>query len=346
MEKIAEESKGAIMKEVGVGVIGLGFIGSKHAEVFANSSNAKLVAVSDTNTELLNTFAEKFGCLQYHDYTELLDRSDIDIVSICLPENAHVIASEEAAKRNKHVLLEKPLALTLEECDKIISAFQKSHTKLMVGHLLRFDTKYSQAYKYVKEGGIGEVVLIRAQRNGMISAGRRSGKYASVAFHVGIHDVDLALWFADSPPSYVFAAKTEKLLKTVGVEDSIASTIVHKDGSISTVGSTWVLPDSLGSGVNASFEVFGTKGFVSVDIGVERGLRMFSENDGWQYPDIWHWPKEMNGLGGCLKAEIDHFVHCVINDKEPLITASDARKAVAVTLAALESAKSSNKVIL
>lgn len=334
------------MKEVGVAILGLGFIGSKHAEVFANSPNARLVAICDKDKSIMESLSRRFSCDQCKDYGELLLREDIDIVSICLPEDSHVIASKEAAKAGKHVLVEKPLAMTLDECDQIIEAFADRKTKLMVGHLLRFDTKYSQAHRYVEEGKIGDIVFIRAQRNGMVSAARRSGKYASVAFHVGIHDMDLALWFAESPPDYLYAAKTEKMLGSMGIEDSIVSTITHENGSVSTVGSSWVLPDSMGSGVNASLEVYGTTGFVAVEVGPERGLRLFSEEDGWQYPDIWHWPAELKGLGGCLKAEIDHFVDCVINDKEPLVTAIDARKAVSATLAALESARTSEKVKL
>ncbi len=333
------------MNKIRVGVIGLGFIGEKHAQIYSSSKACNLVAVCDTNQELSEETARKLDCKTFSDYMEIISSDHIDAVSICLPEHMHVHAAVEAAEHGKQILLEKPLAMSFSDCDTIIKAARRNSVKLLVGHLLRFDPKYSQAYQYVKNGGIGEVILIRAQRNGMLSAGYRSGKYGSVVFHVGVHDIDLALWFASSKPVSVFAAKTEKVLRKVPTEDSVTSIVKFEDDSIATIGSSWILPDSTGSGVNANLEILGSEGYVSIDVGSERGLRLFNNNRGWEYPDLWHWPSVWNKIGGCLEAEIDHFLTCVSTDTDPIVRPEDALNAVSVALAILESANSGKTVI-
>lgn len=332
------------MNKTRIGVIGLGFIGSKHAQIYSSSNACSLIAVCDTDEHLSEGTARELGCGAFSDYMDILTRDSVDAVSICLPEHMHVHAAVEAAEHGKHILLEKPLAMSIHDCETIIEAARKNNVKLLVGHLLRFDPKYAQAYQYVKSGAIGDIVLIRAQRNGMLSAGYRSGKYGSVVFHVGVHDIDLALWFASSKPVSVYAAKTERVLTEVKTEDSVTSIVKFEDDSIATIGSSWILPDSLGSGVNANLEILGSEGYVSIDVGSERGLRLFNSNQGWEYPDLWHWPTVWNKIGGCLKAEIDHFLDCLVTDLDPIVRPEDSLNAVSLALAMLESAKSGKTV--
>ncbi len=332
------------MSKTRVGVIGLGFIGMKHARIYSSSEACTLEAVCDTNTELSEETAKELNCKAFSDYMEILTSEDIEAVSICLPEDMHVHASVKAAEYGKHILLEKPLAMSFEDCETIIEAAKRSNVKLLVGHLLRFDPKYAQAYEYVKDGGIGDIILIRAQRNGMLSAGYRSGKYGSVVFHVGVHDIDLALWFAGSKPFSVYAAKTEKILTEVQTEDSVTSIVKFEDDSIATIGSSWILPDSIGSGVNANLEILGSEGYVSIDVGTERGLRLFNTDDGWKHPDLWHWPSVWGKIGGCLRAEIEHFLSCVVTDSTPIVNPEESLNAVSVALAILESAESGKTI--
>lgn len=334
------------MKEIGVGVIGAGFIGSKHAEVYASLEGCRLVGMCDVNHERLHAQCEKLHCQPFTDYRELIERDDVDAVSICLPEANHVKASVECAQGGKHILLEKPLATNLEDCDRILDAVAGSGVTFTVGHLLRFDPKYAQAYEYVRSGGIGNIVQVKAQRNGMISAGYGAGRGTSVMFHVGIHDVDLMLWFADDSPIRVSAEKADGVLGSLGTEDAVLSTVKFRKGAIGSVGASWVLGDRLGSGVNASMEIIGDKGYIGIDLGAERGLRVFSDSDGWLFPDLWHWPSFGGRMGGALEAQLRHFLRCIREQTPPLVSGAEARSAVAVVLAALESASKGVPVTL
>lgn len=334
------------MKEIGVGVIGAGFIGSKHAEIYASLEGCRLVGICDVNQERLHAQCEKLHCRPFTDYRELVERDDVDAVSICLPEANHVGASVDCAQRGKHILLEKPLATSLEDCDRILEAVAGSGVTFTVGHLLRFDPKYAQAYEYVRSGGIGNIVQVKAQRNGMISAGYGAGRGTSVMFHVGIHDVDLMLWFADDSPIRVSAEKADGVLGSLGTEDAVLSTVKFRKGAIGSVGASWVLNDRLGSGVNASMEIIGDKGYISIDLGAERGLRVFSDSDGWLFPDLWHWPSFGGTMGGALEAQLRHFLRCIREQTPPLVSGVEARSAVAVVLAALESASKGVPVML
>ena len=332
-------------EKIGIGVIGVGFIGSKHAEIFSELKDCNLVGIADTNEELMIKKSKDLECLGFANYEELIQRNDIAAISICLPENDHVAASINTIEAGKHLFLEKPLATSLKDCDQILDCVAKHKVKLMTGHLLRFDPKYAQAYEAIKSGKIGEILQIKAQRDGMLSAGYHSGKNTSVIFHVGIHDIDLMLWYANSIPTKVYAEQVKKVLKDVASEDAILSMVKFENGTVGFVGCSWVLDDQLGSGLNASMEIIGSKGYLSINVGAERGLRIFSNKEGWQYPDLWHWPIVWKRISGCLEVELRHFVECIQEDKDILISGEQARSAVMVASAALSSIVMSNLLI-
>ena len=103
-------------------IIGCGVIAPSHAEGIVNTPSAKLVAVADVIEERAREFAQKYNCDWYVDYKEMLDRPDIDVVNICTPSGLHSEMAIEAMKRGKHVLTEKPMAVTLEQAEAMIEA--------------------------------------------------------------------------------------------------------------------------------------------------------------------------------------------------------------------------------
>ena len=107
------------MEQLKVGVIGGGFIGTIHARIFHESFGAQLVAVADAEAKVEDRVKQSFGCQFYTDYEQMLKEADIEAVSICLPDVNHVAPAVAAAKAGKHILLEKPMARTVEDCLKI-----------------------------------------------------------------------------------------------------------------------------------------------------------------------------------------------------------------------------------
>jgi predicted dehydrogenase len=144
--------------ELGVGIIGAGFFGGEHARAVAAVSGARLVAASARTPARLTAFTEQFGGTGYADYRALLDDSAVDAVCIALPNNLHAEATVAAARAGKAILLEKPMASTLAECDAIVNAVHETGAPLMVAHPYRFMRAYQEAIRLVKAGEIGRPV--------------------------------------------------------------------------------------------------------------------------------------------------------------------------------------------
>ena len=147
------------MKEqLGIGVIGVGTFGSLHARLYKQLGICELKAVADVNPKRLDEICPLLQVEGYGDYRELLKRDDVHAVSICTTDELHVAPAIAAASAGKHIFVEKPLALTPQDCDQIIEAAQAAGVKLTVGHILRFDPRYATARKEIQDGKIGQLV--------------------------------------------------------------------------------------------------------------------------------------------------------------------------------------------
>jgi len=326
------------------GVIGVGVFGSLHARVYAESRHAELVAVADAVPERAAEVAEPFGAEALSGFEELVSRDDIDIVSVCTPDDLHTAPIVAAARAGKHVLTEKPLATELEGCDAILDAVAEAKVKLMVGHILRFDPRYYQARAAIQAGEIGEVVHFFARRNNKITSADRLGRRSTPLFFLGIHDIDFLRWCAGAKAERVFAEQTSKRLVDLPCEDSTLALIRFANGAIASLETTWILPESFPSMLDARFEAVGTKGTVNVDV-FKQGLSIHRET-GVEHPHTVYAPELDGKLVGALRDEIEHFMDCVVTDREPLVTGQDGRAAVEIALAIAESAGSGMPVAL
>src|SRR5947209_9097282 len=141
-----KQGRGETMRAVGYGVIGLGFFGEKHAEVVASLPQAELRAVCTRSEERLKEIQRRLGVPRaYRDYHELLADPGVEAVSVVTHVDDHVAPALAALRAGKHVLLEKPMARTAAECDRILRAAEKAGTTLMVGHICRFNPRYAIA---------------------------------------------------------------------------------------------------------------------------------------------------------------------------------------------------------
>ena len=162
------------------GVIGVGTFGSLHARVYAELESTDLVAVADIQSERIEHFASQYGARGYADYNELLEKEDLDIVSVCTSDELHLKPALAAAAAGKHILVEKPLSLNVSDCDTMIRAAEDAGVKLMVGQILRFDPRYYAARQAIAEGQIGDPVHLFARRNNLRKSAIRLGKHTSV----------------------------------------------------------------------------------------------------------------------------------------------------------------------
>ncbi len=127
---------------VRVGLAGLGFMGGTHAQCHAALPNAELVAVVDVEPDRRERFAATYGAKPFASLEEMLSSVEVDMVDICMPTYLHRKAVEQVAAAGRQVLCEKPMALTVEDCDAMIAATKKAKVKFMIGQVLRFWPEY------------------------------------------------------------------------------------------------------------------------------------------------------------------------------------------------------------
>ncbi len=291
-----------------VGVIGLGFFGSRHARVFAEHPAAELIAVCDRDEARASDLADRLAVHHSPDFQELLARDDIDAISICLPDRQHEEVAIAAAAAGKAILLEKPLAHSAEAAGRIVAAVETHGGRMMVGHILRHDLRYVQVYEAAAPERLGEPIHLRAKRNGTRSTARRLGGGSSILFYMGVHDVDAMQWIARSPVVRVYAQKCEAL--GTGNEDALYAVVNFENGAIGNLDYSWAWPDGLMNGFRSAFEIVGTRSAAAMDVS-DQGL-YFVDDAGTQGGDTHLWPEVNGRIGGALADELDHFVKATL----------------------------------
>lgn len=323
-----------------VAVVGAGFMGELHARTYAECDSADLVAVVDLNEEVGRDIAERYGARYVRDVQELLDGGEVDAYTVALPDRLHVEVTSRILESGKSVLLEKPMADTLEGARRIAEAADRGGGRLMVGHILRFDPRYVDAAATVADGGVGDPVHITGTRFSFREVGERMAGSSSVCFYLGIHDADAIQWVTGKRVSTVYSRAVSKIMPAAGVEseDSIFTTCEFEDGTIGALHIGWSIPGYMPSGINARLEVVGTDGVIKLDVH-NHGLEII-RSSGVSLPDGLHWP-EINGrISGDLADEVLHFVTSVRDGKEFVISVPEAMRAVAVNDAILRSVDS------
>lgn len=333
------------MERVRVGIVGTGMIGELHALAFAQSPLAELLVVCDSNREKAKAVGEKLGIPFVCDSSEVFN-FPIEAVVVCLPEHLHFATTMEAIEKGKHVLVEKPLVMNLEEGKQIVQkARERSNLKIMVGHILRFDPRYAQARQMVVEGKIGKLSHFYARRNNRITDALRIATRSSSLMYLGVHDLDLMLWCSGSRAKRVFALANFEVLKEYGVPDTVLGLIEFENGVLGSIELSWILPEHYPGAIDGVFEIVGTKGVIEVKV-LDQGLRIISEDSHWMYPDTMHWPALYGYLEGDLRREVESFLRCIIYDTPVPVTLEEGLEAVRLAVALEESYQRGREVLL
>lgn len=322
-------------KTLKVGVIGLGFFGTRHARIYADHPAAELVAVCDSDQTRAASVAAEMGAKAFDDFGALLARPELDAVSICLPDRLHEEAAVAAAGAGKAILLEKPLAHDSASARRIVAAVEKNSVRFMVGHILRFDPRYVQTFHAAAPERLGAPIHLRAKRNGIRATAQRLGASSSVLFYMGVHDVDAMQWVARSRISRVYAQKVE-LLGT-GNEDALYAVVNFENGAIGNIDYSWAWPDGLMNGFRSSLEIIGTKSATYIDC-TDQGFYVVEDN-GTSGGDTHLWPEINDRIAGDLADEIDHFIKATLAGKPYVQHYRDAFDAIPVLDALAQSAR-------
>ena len=324
-------------RQVRVGVIGVGVMGTIHAEAYARHPLAELVAVSDLDPERAEAVAAKCGRAVHVDTPALLARDDIDAVSICTPDQSHVEPTLTALEAGKHVLLEKPIATTLADADTIIRAAEQARGHLMLGFIVRFDPRYARVKEMLVGGELGELKAIYARRHNCLAAQDVLQGRVSVLSFLGVHDFDIMCWLADAAATRVYTEAATGILSSRGfdVEDQTYTLVRFANGVVGCADIGWALPASHPRKADFKLQAVGSEGVADIDT-MEQGLRTYQADKGTQFPSFGH----------SIDAEVSHFIDSILHDTPPLITGQDGRRALEVSIAAQKSAETGDVVHL
>lgn len=316
--------------DVRVGIVGAGCMGSLRARALAEIGGVEIAGVSDLDIERARRISPSPES-SYSNVGDLLNQAGPDAVIVATSEAAHREAAVKSLEYGAHLLVEKPMATTVEDCDAMIAASSKVKKTLMVGHTLRFDPRYALAAERVQAGEIGSCIHAFCRRNNTVQTPARLGGSCSVLQFLAVHEFDWLLWALSDTPRSVFAAAARKLQ---AVDDSVFTTVKFARGAVAMVETSWALPADLALGLHAEAQVIGTKGAVFVD-GSRRGLMLQSEEA--TYLDYVYTASVHGHAVGPAVEETRHFIRCVRGEEQPPADGEAGRAAVRLVVAAQRS---------
>lgn len=322
-----------------IGLVGAGFIGSVHLSAYANMPGVEVVGVADSRSEVAVAGAARVGARPYASYEQLVSAEDVDVVDICLPTVFHRDLAIEAAREGRHAFLEKPIARTLEDAERILEAFSDSEGTLFVGHVVRFFPEYARIKAMVDAGDLGAVGVVRTSRRSPFLTGwndwyadwRVSG---GVIIDLVIHDFDFLRWcFGEVERVYARGVLGREYNRL----DYALVTLRFAGGEIAHVEGHWGYPAPF----NYSIEVAGSKSLVTVDSTGPASVELLAggpANPG-ESPDV-------SAGKSPFQTELEHFVRCVETGEGPIVDGRDAYEALRISLAAIESIQTGRAVAM
>lgn len=306
------------MKKLGVAVIGAGFWGRNHTRNFRELNETELLAVCDINPERAKAVAEQFHVDAYTDSRKLLKRRDVEAVTICTWSTKLASEALRALKAGKHVLVEKPMANTVQQAGKLVDLAQKKERLLMVGFLMRFIPGVQHIKEAINKREIGTLVCATAKR---VSRWPERIGDVGVIKDVAIHDIDIMRYLFNEDPTAVYA-KTGALKHEF--EDYAQIMLAFRGGKTAFIEANWLTPYKIRKLIVTGSEAIMNLDYLTQEVTVETARQTLTP----RYEQI-----------EPLKLELQHFSNCIINNKEPMITGVDGLRALQIADKALKSAK-------
>lgn len=223
-----------------VAVIGVGAMGRNHARVCSELPNVELIGVADPDAQAAGVVAKRYGGRIYTNYTQLLDQQKPDAVIIAVPTLDHLTVALQVIQRKIHLLIEKPIAFSVDEGQQIITAAEQASVQLMVGHIERFNPAVIALKAHLADGELGRVFQIDARRQGPFPA---RVKDVGVVIDLAVHDLDVMRYVSGAEVARVYAETEQRIHSTR--EDLLTSLIRLDDGTIGTLTINWLTPTKI-----------------------------------------------------------------------------------------------------
>ncbi|MBM7661617.1 putative dehydrogenase [Bacillus mesophilus] len=334
---------------VNFAIIGCGHIAKKHAEAIENAENANLVAVFDTMEEKMEEYKEKYNVKCYTDLKELLSDDQVDVVNICTPSGYHAPLAIEAANAKKHIIVEKPISLTNEDADAMINACKENNVKLSVVHPNRFRPAIMEAAKLVNNNSLGKIshanATVRWNRNQEYydQAPWRGTKSldGGVLMNQAIHNLDLLIWLMGDVEEVYSMSATR--LRNIEAEDVSTGVVRFKNGALGVIeAATTIYPKNL----EETLSIFGETGTLKIGGATANKfehiqIKDMSDQEAKQLTDLIE--KDPFGKPGhqCI---VEDMIQAIKEDRDPIVTGEDGKKALRLVTALYESAETNKPV--
>jgi len=324
-------------ERIGVGVVGVGIMGRRHAENAAHGvPGARLAAVFDADRALAASVAGTLDAVACATLDELLARQDVRMVVIASPSRFHADQAVAALSSGKDVLLEKPMAHSLAECDRIIAAAERGGARVQIGFMRRYDPAYAEAKRLVASGALGEPLLFRGvHRDREATVLPASAGVTEMMFESTIHDFDLSRFFLGDEIADV--TTTASVLCHTRDEHGHApnaalNAVRFARGSVADIETYW----GAVYGYDVRSEVVCATGTAMIGQQSRSGLAVYTGSEAKS--DLF--PGFLERFAEAYRAELADFVDGALERRPPAVTGGDGRAAVAAALAGIASFES------
>ena len=355
-------------KKLKIALVGCGSIGGTHLLAYSKNPKVEIYALCDINEERLNAKADLYNVPQERRFTKLEDMvalPEIDTVSVCTWNNQHAPCTITALNAGKHVLCEKPMAMSAEEAETMKAAAEKNGKLLMIGFVRRYGNDCEITKEFVDNGFFGELYYAKAtylRRNGSPGGwfGDKSRSGGGPLIDLGVHVIDLVRYLMGNPkPVSVYGATFKKLgdrpgIKTVkgwvaasgdettehvfDVEDLASAMIRFDNGAVLSVEASFSLNTKSDTG---NIELFGTKGGAKLS----PELELYSEANKYMTNISLDIPTALD-FNGLFEGAIDHFVDCVLTGEPCRSPAEDGVAIMKILDGIYKSAELGHEVVL
>ncbi|MCX7917119.1 MAG: Gfo/Idh/MocA family oxidoreductase [bacterium] len=315
------------MIRVKCAVIGTGIFGEVHVHTYKKYEKAELVKICDINEKRAKEISEKYEVEYTTDYKEIANDNEIEAVSVCTPDFAHKEIVCEMLKNGKNVLVEKPMATSVEDAESMVEEAKKSNKILMTDFHNRFNPYFVNIKESFDKGEVGDISFIYTRLSDRIdvplkwfSWSEKSGPHWFLLPHL----VDLVCWFANSLPKKIFAIGKKGVLSNWGINTyDTVSAILDFESFYATIETSWIIPESWPCIVDFYFKLEGSKGRLIVDMNEQVNKISSDIKKGIFFPMIIGYFPIYNKPFGFATLPIQHFIDCIYENKKPLITIED-----------------------
>jgi len=305
-----------------IGVIGAGAMGQNHIRTYSQMDNIELIGIADIDKKRIESLSQQYNIKGFTDYRDLL-REDLDAVSIVVPTTLHTRVALDVINSGTNLLVEKPIADSIENAETIVKAANAANLRLMVGHIERFNPAVIKMKSLIDSGELGKIVCINTRRVGPYNPRIRD---VGVILDIGVHDIDIISYLYNSQATEVYAIAGADIHSQ---EDHASIILRFEDSKAGVVETNWLTPHK-----TRTFTVIGTEG---VGYGDYIDQTVFIHDKEW-IKEAKVEKKEP------LRNELEQFIKCCQSSSCVASTGEDGINALKLALASIESYK--NKAVV